>query len=182
MRRLVSGTLLLALVVSVVGCSTVQFNVPEPKAARWTWKTNYVFWECWGSSKKSTPLPATLTLDSHSRYIARITDIPLHQGLVIYVQMKVFGESAFTKAAQVPIDISGQDLQDIERGNMVRIVVVDPKKQFQTARFVSIRLSPTEDALKRGQEIGKPLVLVTLGNREPKFHDWGTFGKKASSY
>jgi hypothetical protein len=182
MRRLVAGTLMLALAVSAVGCSSVQFNVPEPKAARWTWKTNFVFWESWGSPKKSTCLPATLTLQSHSRYIAKITDIPLHQGTVVYAQMKVFGESPFTKAGQVPIVITGQDLQDVERGNVVRIVVVDPKKQFQTARFVQIRLSPTEDALKRGEEIGKPLALVTLGNREPKFHDWGTFGKKASSY
>jgi hypothetical protein len=180
MRRLVACILMLGLVLSVVGCGSVKYNVSDPKAGQWAWKNNRILWESW--DKKTEPLPLVLTLNTHSTYIAKITDIPLYQGLTVYARIDTFGSSSFTEAGQVPIEISAQDLQDVQRGNVVRIVVVDPKKEYQTSRFVQLRLSPTEDALKRGKEIGKPLVLVTLGNREPKFMDWGTFGKSAQPY
>ncbi len=182
MRRLVFGITLVALMVCAIGCSSIQFNVTEPKAARWSWKNNFIFWGSWESAKKARPLPAVVTMNTRSTAIAKISDIPMHQGVTVYARLKTFGGSPFTKAGMVPIQITDQDIQDVERGNVVRIVVVDPKKPFQTSRFVQLRLSPTEDALKRGEEIGKPLVLVVLGNRDPKYWDMGTWGKKASSY
>ncbi len=182
MRRLIAGTLMLALLVVATGCGTMKVDVPEPRAAQWTYKSNYIpyIWESW--QKKSAPLPLVLTLNGHGKYIGKLTDIPLHQGLTVYAQIKTLGLTDYAKAAKVPLMIEDQDLADVARGNVVRIVVVDPKKRFQTARFQQLRLSPTEDAMERAKSIGDPLILVVLGNREPKFNDFGTMGKSATSY
>ncbi len=179
MRRVTISILMLALVVAVAGCSSVQFTMSEPQAAQLTFKKNCVFWESW--EKTSTPLPAVLTLNTHHTYIYRISDIPLQEGLVIYARVKTYGQTEFAKAGRVPIVINEQDMQDVRRGNVVRIVVVDPKKEFQTSQFESLRLAPTDDALKRAKEIGKPLALIILGNREPKYCDLGA-KRTATSY
>ena len=106
----------------------------------------------------------------HSRLtflVYRISDIPLKPNVVVYAHIRTFGPTAFTKAAQVPVVINDQDIQDVMRGNVVRIVVVDPYKEYQTAQFESLGLSPTDDVVERAGEIGDLLVLVTLGNRDP---------------
>lgn len=179
MRRLTAGILMLALVVVASGCGSMKFNVSEPQAAQLTFKNNRILWESWDDV--STPLPAVLSLNTHKTYIAKIDNIPLREGVTLYARIRTFGKSDFAAAGQVPIMISPEDADDVQRGNVVRIVVVDPKKEHQTSRFVQLRLSPTEDALKRGKEIGDPLVLVILGNREPKYMDWATT-RKATSY
>lgn len=161
MRRLTTGILIMALVVMAVGCSSVQFNMTEPRAAQLTPKSG-------GWRAASTPLPVTFKMNTHSKKMFRISDIPLNEGLNIYVKIKTFGQTAFTKAGQVPIQIEPQDIQDVARGNVVRIVIVDPAREFQTSQFESLRLAPTENAVKRGKEIGKLIALVTLGNRDPK--------------
>ncbi len=179
MRRIASSILVLGLVVAVVGCGSMQFNVSEPQAAQMTFKKNNILWESW--EKTATSLPATLTLNANDKYIFKIDNVPLHNDLTIYGVVQTKGTTNFTKVAQVPIIINAQDVQDIERGNVVRIVIVDPKKELQTSQFESLRLSPTQDAYKEGKKMGKVIAVVTLGNRQPKFMDIG--GKrKAASY
>ncbi len=162
MRRVAVGILTLALGMVVTGCSSMVLNVSEPQAAQLTFAKGWGGW-----AKQSTALPATVKLSTHDSYTARITNIPLHSGVTVYAHIKTYGNTEFSKAGQVPLVINAQDIEDVSRGNVVRIVIVDPKKEFQTARFVQLRLSPTEDAMKRGKEIGKPLALVVLGNRDP---------------
>jgi len=169
MRRLTSSIMILALVVAVVGCSSMQLNVKEPQAAKMTPKA---FWGGW--SDQSETLPVSLEVFARSSwrlwgkdYLYRITDIPLKPGVTLYARVRTFGPTEFTRAAQVPVVINDQDIQDVMRGNVVRIVVVDPKKEYQTSQFESLRLSPTDDVVERAEEIGDLLVLVTLGNRDP---------------
>ena len=180
MRRLAAGILMLGLLLSVVGCGTMKVAVPEPRAAQWTWKNNRILWSSW--DKEGQPLPVVLTLGGRSKAIAKVTNIPLNQGVTMYVTVKTLGLTDFAKYAQVPLVIEEPDVQDVARGNVVRIVVVDPKKEHQTSRFVQLRLSPTEDAMKRAKEIGEPLLIAVLGNREPSFWDLGAWGKKATPY
>jgi hypothetical protein len=158
----------------------MKVAVPEPRAAQWTWKDNWVVFERWDA--QSQPLPVVLSVGGRGKSIAKITNIPLNQGVTVYVTMKTLGLTDFARHAQVPLVIEEPDIQDVARGNVVRIVVVDPKKEHQTARFVQLRLSPTEDAMKRAKEIGEPLLVAVLGNREPRFRDWRLWGKEATPY
>jgi len=177
MRRVGLFILALAFVVLASGCGRMVFNVSEPQAAQVSFKHNYVFWHSW--DKKPAALPATINLQSdtwwnpwpYRWYIMRISDIPLQKGTVIYGRLMTFGNTEFSVAGQVPLVVSAQDVEDVKRGNVVRIVIVDPKKEYQTARFVQLRLSPTEDAMKAAKNIGEPLALVVLGNREPRYLD-----------
>jgi len=162
MRRVAIGILALSLAAAVTGCGTMVVNVKDPQAAQLTFKGT---WGGWG--KSATPLPATLRLSTHRNYTARITNIPLQQGVTIYAHIRTFSNTEFSKVGQVPLVINAQDVSDVANGNVVRIVIVDPKKQFAASRFVQLRLSPTEDAIKRGKAMGKILVLVELGNRDP---------------
>ena len=82
----------------------------------------------------------------------RIDDIPMHKDLTIYAKIVTYKATAFTKAGQVPVVINAQDIKDVENGNVVRIVLVDPKSEFQTSQFESLRLSPTQDAVKEGKK------------------------------
>lgn len=170
MRRLTASILILAVVIAVSGCGSMLINVKEPQAARLTPKK---FWGGW-KEQAAKPLPVQLKLAARRNTypwskdaIYRISDIPLKPGVTIFARIRTFKPTAFTKAGQVPVIINEQDIQDVMRGNVVRIVVVDPKKEYQTSQFESLRLSPTDDAVKRAKEIGDLLVLVTLGNRDP---------------
>ena len=162
MRRVTVSILTLALVVAVVGCGSMQVNIREPQSARLTFRRAMRGW-----SDRSETLPTALVLGAHRKYSYRISDIPLNEGVEVYARVKTYGTTPFTKAGQVPIVINAQDVQDVVRGNVVRIVVVDPKREFQTSQFESLRLSPTDDAVMRAKEIGDPILLVTLGNRDP---------------
>jgi hypothetical protein len=185
MKRVTVCILALALLTLATGCGSMVFNVSEPQAGQLAFKGNYGLWSSW--KKATTPLPATVVLNSHTwmwpwnSYIVRINNIPLHPATVVYARIKTYGNTEFSRAGQVPLVINAQDIQDVERGNVVRIVIVDPKKEFQTARFVQLRLAPTEDAMKSAKNIGEPLALIVLGNREPRYVD--LFVKsKATSY
>ncbi len=169
MRRLTASIMILALVGAVAGCSTMQLNIREPQAATITPSRGMGRW-----STESETLPVSLNVRARSSwrlwgkdYVYRISDIPLKPGVTVYATIRTFGPTAFTDAAQVPVVINDQDIQDVVRGNVVRIVVVDPKREYQTSQFESLRLSPTDDVVKRAEEIGSLLVLVTLGNRDP---------------
>jgi len=175
MRRATVGILTLALLAISTGCGSMVLNVAEPKAGQLAFKNYWVFWESW--DKKVTPLPAEVTLSTHTSKLVRITNIPSHPGLTVYGRIKTHGNTRYSMSSKVMIVINAQDVEDVSRGNVVRIVVVDPKKEHQTSRFVELRLSPTEDAMKRAKDIGKPLVEVVLGNREPKYFDLGARGK-----
>jgi len=161
---------MLALAMVATGCSSMVFDMQEPQAAHLTFKKGGK-WD-----KTSTALPAKVMLSSRATHVARLSNIPLEQGLDVYVRVKVYGNTEFSKASMVPLVVNAEDIQDVKRGNVVRIVIVDPKRENQTERFVQLRLSPTQDAMKVAKETGKPLALVILGNRDP-------FTKgKASSY
>ena len=179
MRRIAASILALTIMGAVVGCGSIQFSIKEPQAAQLTYKSDYLFWESWKG--ESVGLPAALTLNAHDKAIYKISDIPLHEGLTVYATVDTKKATDFTRVASVPIVINAQDLKDVEQGNVVRIVLVDPKKEYQTSQFESLRLSPTDDAYKRAKEIGTPIAVVTLGNREPSYRDF--FGsKRAASY
>lgn len=169
MRRLTASLLVLALVAAIVGCGSMQLSIREPQAAKLTPKK---FWRGWSDESMNTPVLLVLHARSSWKlwgkdYIYRISDIPLKPGVTLYAAIRTFSPTDFTDAGQVPIVINEQDIQDVMRGNVVRIVVVDPKKEYQTSQFESLRLSPTDDAVERAKEIGDLLVLVTLGNRDP---------------
>lgn len=179
MARVTVLVLTLALLVIATGCGSMVFNMSEPQASQLAFKNNRIFWESW--DKNTTPLPATLVLNTHRSYIFKLTNIPLHEGAKVYGRVKTYGNTPFSKAGQVPLVINAQDVQDVQQGNVVRIVIVDPKKEHQTSRFVQLRLSPTQDAMKSAKEIGKPLALIVLGNREPKYIDLFST-RKAKAY
>jgi hypothetical protein len=162
----------LALVVLATGCSSMVFNVSQPKAAQLSFERNYLVWHSW--QKQSTPLPATVSLNAHTWIwpwdycTARITDIPLHRGTVIYVKIKTYGNTPFTKAGQVPLDISPADIETVENGGVVRMVLVQPKGRYDTGcHLMQFRLALGEKPVKRGKELGTPVAFVVLGNREP---------------
>jgi hypothetical protein len=160
MRRLTGSILILALVVMAAGCGSMQISIKEPQAAKITAKSK-------GWRAEPMTLPVQINIRTRSKAMYRISDIPLKPGVEIFARIKTYGGTDFTKAGQVPVVINEQDIQDVMRGNVVRIVVVDPKKEYQTSQFESLRLSPTDDAVQRANEIGDLLVLVTLGNRDP---------------
>jgi hypothetical protein len=179
MTRVTVLVLMLALLTIATGCGSMVFNVSEPQASQLAFKNNWILWESW--DKDTTPLPATVVLNTHRCYIFRLANIPLHEGAVVYGKVKTFGNTPFSKAGKVPLVIDAQVIDDVQHGNVVRIVVVDPKKEHQTKRFVQLTLSPTEDAMKSAKQIGKPLALVVLGNRAPKYIDLFS-SRKATSY
>lgn len=169
MKRLMANIVILALVVAIVGCSSMHLNIKEPHAARLTPRKALGGW-----SQQSEPLPVTIKVCARTSWrlwrkdlVYRISDIPLKPGLTVYAHVRTFGPTADTKASHVPVVINDQDIQDVMRGAVVRIVVVAPYKEYQTSQFKSLRLSPTDEVVKRASEIGDLLVLVTLGNRDP---------------
>ncbi len=170
MRRLTASILVLALLVAVTGCGSMLINIREPQAAQLTPKKFFGGWK----DAAAKPLPTQIKLSARRNWLLfgkdclyRISDIPLKPGVTVYARVRTYSPTAFTKAGQVPVVINEQDIQDVVRGNVVRIVVVDPKKEYQTSQFESLRLAPTDDAVERAKEIGHLLVLVTLGNRDP---------------
>jgi len=169
MRRLTASIVILALVVAAVGCGSMQLNIKEPQAARLTPRA---FWGGWSQESQTLPIGMKVCARTSWRLwgkdlVYQISDIPLKPGVTVYAHIRTFSPTPFTKAAQVPVVINDQDIQDVMRGNVVRIVVVDPYKEYQTSQFESLRLSPTDDVIERASEIGDLLVLVTLGNRDP---------------
>jgi hypothetical protein len=107
-------------------------------------------------------------------YRLRLSNMPNHPGLVLYPTLEVVPSKAktatFLAHSAVPVNITEEDIEQVEAGNFVVKVIYLPDPQFQDLaatgpdEVVSSRLEPGVDPIIEAQRRGCILLVVRLGN------------------
>jgi hypothetical protein len=109
-------------------------------------------------------------------YRLRISDIPQHDGQMLYPSIEVL-DRLHPPAGQkdrfpIPVEITQDDLELALRGSMVvRVIYLEnPERAFperEDSQQRSVDVLPSEDPLHVADDLGRPMAILRLGSRVP---------------
>lgn len=122
--------------------------------------------------------PSNVGLMLGQPYRLRISNIPDRPGITYYPTIRLLGyilPPAHVNPVEYPIPIQflDRDLDDVNTGRMVSNVVFleDPLNAlpvaFPPGEMPVVDVRPGEDALFRASDLGRPMIYVQLGSRQP---------------
>jgi hypothetical protein len=110
-------------------------------------------------------------------YRFRLSEIPLHQGVVLYPTVELI-DRLYPPAGQaikfpVPVEFTEQELDMAARGMFVTrvIYVEDPLRAMPDKQLAGqpwFEVGESEDPLAVADQLGRPIAILRLGGR-----DWG---------
>ncbi len=123
------------------------------------------------------PLLAKQNFQTARSYRLKLTNIPDYPEMVLYPTLTINAVSPRTKAYldhnALPVEISLQDIQNVQNGNFVTKVVFLPSQQYQnlalaggTSTVVSTQLPPGANPIVEAQNRGAVLAVVQIGNKD----------------
>lgn len=109
-------------------------------------------------------------------YRLKLTNIPGREGLMLYPTLQVYPAVPMTDAYlahnSVPIEITDEDLDQVETSNFVTKVIYLPDPQFQelaiagVETIVSTRLDPGVDPVDEADRRGTIMAVLRMGNMD----------------
>ena len=146
----------------------VRFTGPTGMRIGWSVPSGY--------AEDQLVAPGRYDFRQGATYRLRLADIPGRDGLVLYPTLEIRGAHITTDAYlahnSVPIDITDEDLDQVESNNYVTKVLYLPDPKFQelaiagVETLVSTRLDPGVDPVKQAEKQGAIMAVLRVGNMD----------------
>src|SRR5262245_54923871 len=123
-------------------------------------------------------VPSQVGLALHQTYRLRISNIPDRQDVTLYPSIRLIGyinppPQVDPAEYPIPIHFLDRDVADVGTGRMLTNVVFleDPLTAlpvaFPPGEVPVVDIRPGDDPLQRASDLGRPIVVIQLGNRAP---------------
>ncbi len=129
-----------------------------------------------GFAVKQVPVPGRYDFPQGATYRLKLENIPGREGLVIYPTLEVYpahpATDAYLAHNTVPIELTDEDLDQVESNNFVTKVIYLPDPKFQelaiagVETLVSTRLDPGVDPVAEAERRGTIMVVLRMGNMD----------------
>ncbi len=149
---------------------TTQIRFVGPKGMQIGWQVGDTF------AENQLTAPARYNFEQGATYRLKLTNIPGRPGLVLYPTLQVYPAQPSTDAYlahnTVPIEITDEDLDQVESNNFVTKVIYLPDPKYQelaiagVETLVSTRLEPGVDPVAEADKRGTILAVLRVGNMD----------------
>ena len=146
----------------------IRFIGPAGMHVGWAIPTGY--------AENQIVAPGRYNFRQGATYRLKLTNVPGREGVVLYPTLQVHHSQPMTDAYlchnSVPVEITDEDLDQIETNNFVTKVIYLPDPRFQelaiagVETIVSTRLDPGEDPVAEAQHRGTIMVVIRIGNMD----------------
>lgn len=120
--------------------------------------------------------PARYNFPQNATYRLKLANVPDREGLVLYPTMQVYpadpNTDAYLSHNSVPIEITVEDLDQVESNNFVTKVIYLPDARYQdlaipgVETLVSTRLDPGVDPVQEAARRGTIMAVLRMGNAD----------------
>lgn len=148
--------------------SQVRFVGPDGMVIGWQIPGNF--------AENQLVAPAKYNFVQGQAYRLKLSNIPGREALVIYPTLEVFPAHPNTESyithTSLPVQITVEDLDMVETGNLVTKVIYLPDAKFQelavanVETLVSTRLDPGVDPIHEADKMGTIMAVLTMGNKD----------------
>ena len=148
--------------------SQVRFVGPTSMSIGWKIPTGY--------AENQLLAPGRYNFEQGATYRLKLTNIPNRESLVIYPSLQVYPAHPTTDAYlshnSIPIEVTDEDLDQVESNNFVTKVIYLPDPKFQelaiagVETLVSTRLDPGVDPVQQADRRGPIRVVMRMGNMD----------------
>lgn len=148
--------------------SQVKFLGPDGMAIGWQIPN--------GFAENQLVAPARYNFLQGQAYRLKLANIPGREGLVIYPTLEVYPSHPNTETylshVGLPVQITVEDLDQVESNNFVTKVVYLPDAKFQefavanVETLVSTRLDPGVDPIHEADKMGTIMAVLRMGNMD----------------
>lgn len=149
---------------------TTQIRFVNPKGMNIGWRIRD------GYAENQLMAPGRYNFVQGATYRLKLTDVPGREGMVLYPSLQVYPShptsDAYLSHNSIPIELTDEDLNQVESNNFVTKVIYlpDPKNQelaiAGVETIVSTRLDPGVDPIAEADRRGTVMVVVRLGNMD----------------
>lgn len=119
-------------------------------------------------------VPARYDFQQSAVYQLKLSDIPNWEGVDLYPTLEVRDAHpntlAYLQHNAVPVEITEEDLEHVNKSNMVTKVIYLPDPEFQSRAIavetlVSTRLDPGTDPVQQAERMGTLMLILRFGNK-----------------
>jgi hypothetical protein len=149
---------------------TTQIKFIEPEGMSVGWQI------AGGFADNQVAVPGRFSFHQAAAYRLKLTNIPGREGLTLYPTLQVYPAHPQTEAylahSCVPLQITDEDLDQIQANNFITKVIYLPSPQHQelaiagVETLVSTRLDPGMDPVAEADRRGTILVVFRCGNMD----------------
>ncbi len=150
----------------MLSTSQVRFVGPDGMAVGWQIPG--------GFAENQLIAPARYNFVQGQAYRLKLSNIPARDGLVVYPSLEVYPTHPNTEAYlthnSLPIQITVEDLDQVESNNFVTKVIYLPDAKYQelaianVETLVSTRLDPGIDPIQEADKMGTIMAVLRMGN------------------
>lgn len=148
--------------------SQVRFVGPDGMAVGWQIPGGY--------AENQLIAPARYNFLQGQTYRLKLSNIPDREGLVIYPTLEVYpghpNTEAYLSHNSLPLQVTVEDLDQVESNNFVTKVIYLPDAKFQelaianVETLVSTRLDPGVDPVQEADKMGTIMAVLRMGNMD----------------
>lgn len=129
-----------------------------------------------GYAENQLVAPGSYNFLQGAMYRLKVTNVPGREDLALYPTLQVFPSQPMTEAylthVKVPVQLTNEDLDQIEANNFVTKVIYLPDARFQelaianVETLVSTRLDPGVDPIQEADKRGTIMAVLRIGNKD----------------
>ena len=129
-----------------------------------------------GFAENQLVAPARYNFPQNATYRLKLTNVPQREGVAIYPTLQVYpadpNTDAYLSHNSVPIEITAEDLDQVESNNFVTKVIYLPDPRYQdlaipgVETLVSTRLDPGVDPVAEASRRGTIMAVLRMGNAD----------------
>lgn len=129
-----------------------------------------------GYAENQLIAPGSYNFQQGAMYRLKLTSIPGREDLALYPTLLVYPSQPNTEAylthVKVPVQVTNEDLDQIESNNFVTKVIYLPDAKFQelaianVETLVSTRLDPGIDPIQEADKRGTIMAVLRIGNKD----------------
>lgn len=129
-----------------------------------------------GFAENQLVAPARYDFLQSAVYQLKFANIPGFEGMAVYPTLEVRGAHpttlAYLEHNSVPVEITDEDLDNVQSNNMVTKVIYLPDPSHQARAIagvetlVSTRLDPGVDPIQQAERMGTIMLIVRFGNKD----------------
>ena len=153
---------------AVMKTSQVRFVGPAGMSVGWVVP--------YGFADNQLVTPARYNFPQNATYRLKLANVPDREGLVLYPTLQVYpadpNTDAYLSHNSVPIEITVEDLDQVESNNFVTKVIYLPDARYQdlaipgVETLVSTRLDPGVDPVQEAARRGTIMAVLRMGNAD----------------
>ncbi len=146
----------------------IRFVGPDGMHIGWLIPTGY--------AENQLVTPARYNFFQGGTYRLKIGNIPGHDAVVLYPTLQVYpghpNTEAYLTHNSVPLQLTEEDLEQVESNNFVTKVIYLPDAKYQelaianVETLVSTRLDPGVDPIQEADKRGTIMAVLRIGNKD----------------